>query len=381
MINIAVLGCTGSIGVQTLNVVRRYPRLFHISALCCGTNANLLIEQAKEFKPEFVGISDETQAHRLQELSYGCKTCAGKDAQIIAGALDSVDTVVCAVVGLAGIDGVISAVKSGKRVALANKETLVSCGELVMNLAKSTGAEIIPVDSEHSAIFQCLNADKKAPLRRIILTASGGPFRGKDKDFLSTVTPAQAVAHPNWNMGKKISVDSATMMNKGLEIIEARWLFNTQNIDYIIQPKSIIHSMVEFYDGSVFAQMARPTMEMPIQYALTYPERLDLEQPQFDFSTAIEFFPPNEETFPMPSYCRKALQIGGTMPAMINSANECAVKLFLEEKIGFTDIMKIVEHTLNNEKAVEYNSVEQIKAIHDEIFNKILNDYQSITEN
>ena len=381
MLNIAVLGCTGSIGVQTLNVVRRYSRLFHISALCCGTNANLLIEQAKEFKPEFVGISDEKQAHRLKELDYGCKTCVGKEAQIIAGAMDEVDIVVCGVVGLAGIDGVVSAVKSGKRVALANKETLVSCGQFVMNLAKTTGAEIIPVDSEHSAIFQCLNADKNARLRRIILTASGGPFRGKTKEFLSMVTPAQAVAHPNWNMGKKISVDSATMMNKGLEIIEARWLFNTQNIDYIIQPKSIIHSMVEFYDGSVFAQIARPTMEMPIQYALTYPERLDLGQAQFDFSQAIEFYPPDEETFPMPTYCRKALEIGGTMPAMINSANECAVKLFLEEKIGFLDIMKIVEHTLITERADEYNSVEQIKQIHDEIYNKIANNYRSITEN
>lgn len=381
MIGVAILGCTGSIGVQTLNVIRRYPRLFRVVALCCGTNANLLIEQAEEFKPEFVGICDESKANELKKLNYNCKTYAGNDAQTIAGAWTSADTVVCGVVGLAGITGVVSAINAGKKVALANKETLVSCGKFVMSLAKEKGVEIIPVDSEHSAVFQCLKSGRKADLSRIILTASGGPFRNKTREFLRSVTPEQAVAHPNWNMGKKISVDSATMINKGLEIIEAKWLFNTDNIDYIIQPDSIIHSMVEFNDGSVVAQIARPTMEMPIQYALTYPKRLDIGLGKFDFTKNIEFCKPNEELFPMPAYCKRALKVGKSMPAMINSANECAVKLFLERKIGFLDIMKIVEHILNKENATEYNDYRDIIKIHDEIYRKVEKDYKIITEN
>ena len=380
MINVAILGCTGSIGEQTLNVIRRYPRLFRVSALCCGTNAEILIKQANEFKPDFVAISDESKANELKVLNYGCKIYAGRDAQKIAGSLDGVDVVVCAVVGLIGIEGVVSAIKSGKRVALANKESLVSCGKYVTELALKCGAQIIPVDSEHSAIYQCLKSANRADLRRLILTASGGPFRNENREFLQSVTPEQAVKHPNWKMGKKISVDSATMMNKGLEIIEAKWLFETEKIEYIIQPESIIHSMVEFNDGSVIAQIARPTMEMPIQYALSYPERLSIGQEKFYFEKPIQFFKPNEELFPMPSYCYTALKVGKTMPAIINSANECAVKLFLERKIGFLDIMKIVEHTLNNESAYDYTDYTQIVELHEEIFRKIENDYYKILE-
>ncbi len=380
MINLCILGCTGSIGKQTLSVVRRYPNSFRVAALVCGSDADVLLRQAREFKPDFVGIADESKAYRLKELDYPCKTYAGEDAQEIAASIKEVDTVVAAVVGLNGLRGVVSAINNGKRVALANKDTLVGAGEYIMSLAKEKGVDILPVDSEHCAVFQCLKSGKKEEIRRIILTASGGPFRGKSKDELRSVTPAQAVKHPNWAMGKKISVDSATLMNKGLEIIEARWLFDCENIDYIIQPDSIIHSMVEFVDGAVMAQIARPTMEMPIQYALTYPERWDLGEAQFDFTKEIKFLAPDEENFPMPKYAKLALKIGGTMPAAINAANESAVDLFLKEKISFNDITKIVEHTLNSEKARKYADYKEIISLHKEIFARVQRDYGRITE-
>ncbi len=380
MVNLCILGSTGSIGKQTLSVVRRYPNFFRVSALVCGSDADILLQQAKEFKPDFVGIADKSKADRLKELDFSCKTYAGEDAQEIAASLTQVDTVVAAVVGLNGLKGVVSAINNKKRVALANKETLVGAGEYIMSLAKEKGVEILPVDSEHCAVFQCLKSGEKREVRRIILTASGGPFRGQKIDALRSVTPEQAIKHPNWSMGKKISVDSATLMNKGLEIIEARWLFDCENIDYIIQPDSIIHSMVEFVDGAVMAQIARPTMEMPIQYALTYPERWDLGEPQFDFTKDIKFLAPDEENFPMPAFAKRALKIGGTMPAMINSANEAAVDLFLNKKIGFTDIMKIVEHILNNEKANKYADYKEIISLHNEIFARVQKDYGRITE-
>ncbi len=375
MTNVCILGSSGTIGRQTLSVIRRYPQLFRVVALVCGSDADVLLSQAEEFKPEFVGISDETKSERIK-LSYKCDVFCGKDAQKIAAALPQVDVVVAAVVGLAGLEGVVSAINSGKRVALANKETLVACGEYVMKLASERGVEILPVDSEHCAIFQCLNAGEKRDLSRIILTASGGPFFNvNDKSELKNVTPEQAIKHPNWNMGKKISVDSATMMNKGLEIIEARWLFDCENIDYIIQPDSIIHSMVEFADGSVVAQIARPTMEIPIQYALTYPRHLPIDKKRFDFSRDIRFLQPKENIFPLPTICKAALKVGGTMPCAINAANEAAVALFLSGKIGFTDIIKVVEHTLNTEKACAYSSHLEILALHKEIVDKIYASY------
>ena len=371
MINVCILGSSGSIGKQTLSVIRRYSDLFRVVALVCGSDADILISQAEEFKPEFVGIADESKANKLK-LSYPCQVYAGKDAQKIAASLPSVDVVVAAVVGLAGLEGVVSAIKAGKKVALANKETLVSCGEYITNLAKEKNVDILPVDSEHCAVFQCLKSGEKRDVSRIILTASGGPFYGVlGREELASITPEQAVKHPNWSMGKKISVDSATMMNKGLEIIEARWLFDCKNIDYVIQPDSIIHSMVEYKDGAIIAQIARPTMEMPIQYALTYPRHLDMEEAKFDFSKDIRFLKKKEDLFPMPKFCKEALKIGGTAPCLVNAANEAAVALFLKRKISFTDITDIVEHTLNTGRFSDYTSYEEIIAMHDETVAKI----------
>lgn len=381
MIGVCVLGSTGSIGVQTLNVIRRNPDKFRVAALVCGGNAELLAKQANEFRPDFVGISDKTKLGELRgALNYKCEVCADPRVQQIAASLPQVDTVVAAVVGLKGLSGVLAAINAGKKVALANKETLVACGEFVMRTAKEKNVPVLPVDSEHSAVFQCLGCGKRADLRRVILTASGGPFRGKTRDELKDITPEQAVKHPNWSMGRKISVDSATMMNKGLEIIEARWLFDTEKIDYIIQPESIIHSMVEFKDGSVMAQIAKPTMELPISYALMYPDREEVGLPPFDFTRDIRFFAPDEVNFPMPAYAKRALSEGGTAPAILNAANEAAVELFLNRKIGFTDIFGIVGRSLDTEKATSYSSEEEIIEVHERIVTGIFDRFNYKTE-
>ncbi len=381
MIGVAILGCTGSIGKQTLDVVRQYKDEFRVCALVCGTDAVTLIKQAEEFRPEFVGIADETKREALCEIGYKCEICVGENAQEIAAALPSVDIVVASVVGLSGLKGVIAAINAGKRVALANKETLVACGKYVTELAAKKQVEILPVDSEHSAIFQCLDGGRREDLKRLILTASGGPFRGaKSRDELKNVTPEQAVRHPNWSMGKKISVDSATMMNKGLEIIEARWLFGTENIDYVIQPESIIHSMVEFNDGTVVAQIAPTDMTLPIQYALTYPKRVASKYGNYKFDRPITFIEPNEEVFPMPALAKAAMREGGTAPAILNAANEAAVELFLNGKIGFTDITSIVEHILDIEKATPYEDYREIIELHDKVCRAVNRDYKRISE-
>ncbi len=381
MIGVAVLGCTGSVGSQTLNVVRRFPDVFRIAALVCGADADTLLCQAEEFKPDFVGIADQKQADKLKKLSFPCKTYAGHDAQKIAAALPEVDVVVASVVGLNGLEGVISAINAGKKLALANKETLVACGQYVTELARKNNVPILPVDSEHSAVFQCLLSGKKADLKRIILTASGGPFfNAKSVDELKSVTPEQAVKHPNWSMGKKISVDSATMMNKGLEIIEARWLFDTYNVDYIIQRGSIIHSMVEFNDGSVIAQIAPPDMELPIQYALTYPDRPISGLNGFDFTKNITFDQPNEQLFPLPAIAKHAMRVGGTAPCIMNAANEAAVALFLARKIAFTDITRLVEHILNTEQASAYTDYREIIDVHTRVYDRVIADYAKILE-
>lgn len=381
MIGVAILGCTGSIGKQTLDVVRQYKDEFRVCALVCGTDAVTLIKQAEEFRPEFVGIADETKREALCEIDYKCEICAGENAQEIAASLPSVDIVVASVVGLSGLKGVIAAINAGKRVALANKETLVACGKYVTELAAKKHVEILPVDSEHSAIFQCLGDGRREDLKRLILTASGGPFRGaKSRDELKNVTPEQAVRHPNWSMGKKISVDSATMMNKGLEIIEARWLFGTENIDYIIQPESIIHSMVEFNDGTVVAQIAPTDMTLPIQYALTYPKRVASKYGNYKFDRPITFIEPNEEVFPMPGLAKAAMREGGTAPAILNAANEAAVALFLNGKIGFTDITSIAEHILDIEKATPYGDYREIIELHEKVCRTVNRDYKRISE-
>lgn len=381
MTGVCVLGSTGSIGVQTLNVVRRNPDRFRVVALVCGGNAELLAKQANEFRPVFVGISDKSKLDFLRgAINYDCEICADPKAQEIAASLCETDVVVAAVVGLKGLRGVLSAINSGKKVALANKETLVACGEYVMRLAKEKNVPILPVDSEHSAVFQCLECGRKADLRRIILTASGGPFRGRTRAELGGITPEQAVRHPNWSMGRKISVDSATMMNKGLEIIEARWLFDTVNVDYIIQPDSIIHSMVEFDDGSIIAQIAEPTMELPISYALTYPERVSCGIPPFDFSKDIRFFVPDEVNFPMPAYAKRALEAGGTMPAILNAANEAAVELFFNGVIGFTDIFDVARKAIDDATPAKYSSAEEIIEIHERTITDVFNRFNYGTE-
>ena len=381
MIGVAILGSTGSIGRQTLDVVRQYKDEFRVCALVCGTDAVTLIKQAEEFRPEFVGIADASKKDDLSAIGYKCETYAGEKAQEIAASLPSVDIVVASVVGLNGLKGVIAAINAGKRVALANKETLVACGKYVTELAQKKNVEILPVDSEHSAIFQCLGGGRREDLKRLILTASGGPFRGaKTREELKNVTPEQAIRHPNWSMGKKISVDSATMMNKGLEIIEASWLFGTENIDYIIQPESIIHSMVEFNDGTVVAQIAPADMALPIQYALTYPDRVPSRYGNFRFDRPITFMEPNEEVFPMPMLAKKAMKEGGTAPAILNAANEAAVALFLDGKIGFTDITDITEHILNTEKATSYSDYREIIELHKKVCATVARDYMKITE-
>ncbi len=380
MINVAILGSTGSIGRQTLSVIRRYPDKFRVRALVCGANSELLLSQAEEFCPDFVGIANENESKALSRLSYKAQIEVGYNAQTVAAALPFVDVVVAAIVGLDGLRGVIAAIEAGKNVAFANKETLVACGQCVMSMAREHGVSILPIDSEHCAVWQCLQNAKKDEVSRIILTASGGPFRGKDKDFLSKITPEMAIKHPNWNMGKKISVDSATMMNKGLELIEARWLFDCENVDYIIQPDSIIHSMVEYCDGAIIAQIASPTMEMPIQYALSYPERLPMEGAKFDFSKPIYFEKPNEDVFPLPKLARESLKAGGTAPAILNAANEAAVKLFLDRKISFTDITTIVANILDSELSTAYSDWREVELIHMSVCERVAREYKKLTE-
>ncbi len=346
MKNIAIIGSTGSIGTQTLDVVRANPDKFRVIALCAGNNAELLLAQANEFKPRFIGIANESLYEKIR--GYDGETACGEKVLEITASYNDVDLACVSVVGMVGLRAVFSAINSGKDVALSNKESLVAAGELVMRTARERGVNILPVDSEHSAIWQCLRAGNENEVKRIILTASGGAFRGKTTQFLKTVTPQQAVKHPNWSMGKKITVDSATMMNKGLEIIEARWLFDNENIDYIIHPQSIIHSMVEFVDGAIIAQMSQPDMKLPIMLALSYPQRISINAPQKSiFNETLQFLQPNENVFPMPKYAREALKIGGNAPCTLNAANEVAVDLFLHDKIKFTDIFDIAEKSLS----------------------------------
>lgn len=378
MINIALLGSTGSIGRSTLDVVRRHGDLFRVVSLVCGTDADLILRQAHEFNPRMVGVTSPRRGIVGSELPAGCSLVTGPSAQAEAASMAEADVVVAAVSGLAGISGVVAAIEAGKKVALANKESMVACGRYVTALAAARGAEIVPVDSEHSAIYQCLLGAGKG-VKRIILTASGGPFYSANSlDELKGITPEQAVRHPNWAMGKKISVDSATMFNKGLEIAEARWLFGTENVDYIIQPDSIVHSMVEFDDGSVMAQLAPPDMKLPIAFALTCPDRIDSGHGQFDFSRPVRFFPPKEDVFAMPAYMKEAMRRGGTLPAALSAADEAAVALFLAGKIAFTDIMRLVEHTLNSEEAAPYNDYRDIIEVHERVVKGIGADYKTI---
>lgn len=350
--NIAILGSTGSIGTQALDVVRANPEKFAVEVITANGNADLLIKQAIEFNPNAIVIADESKYNYVKDALNGkdIKVYAGNKAISQVVQMDSIDVVLAAIVGYAGLESTISAIKAGKQIALANKETLVVAGELVTRLAKEKGVNLYPVDSEHSAIFQCLAGEWHNPIEKIYLTASGGPFRGKDKAFLSTAKKEQALKHPNWDMGAKITIDSASLMNKGLEVIEAKWLFGLkpEQIDVIVHPQSIIHSIVQFTDGSMKAQMGLPDMKLPIQYALAYPERIKSDFPRFSFFNypQLTFEPADTKTFRNLALAFEAMHKGGNSPCVLNAANEVAVDAFLKDKIGFLQMSDVVEKCL-----------------------------------
>lgn len=364
---ISILGSTGSIGTQTLDVVKKNKDML-VYGLTTNSNIELLEEQIEIFKPQKVAVMDKDKAielaNRLKNNGLNIEVLNGIDGLIEIATLPEVDTVVTSVVGMIGLIPTLKAIESGKNIALANKETLVTAGEIVMDAANKKGVTILPVDSEHSAIFQCLQGNKKESVEKIILTASGGPFRSKPKDYLNNVTVEEALAHPNWDMGKKISIDSATMMNKGLEVIEAKWLFDLdiKQIDVIVHPQSIIHSMVEFKDASIMAQLGQPDMRGPIQYALTYPDRYESDIKRLDFTKCqdLTFEKADYEKFPCLQYAFDAIKIGGTMPAVLNAANEVAVEAFLNRKILFTDIGEIIHDTMKNHICINEPTLEQI---------------------
>ncbi|MDQ3191300.1 MAG: 1-deoxy-D-xylulose-5-phosphate reductoisomerase [Bacteroidota bacterium] len=347
--HIAILGSTGSIGTQALEVIKEHNEVFELEVITANFNADLLIKQAIEFKPNAVVIADESKyeyvSAALEPLDI--KVYAGIDSVAQVVEMEEIDIVLTALVGYAGLKPTLNAIKAGKQIALANKETLVVAGELVTSLAREKGVNIYPVDSEHSAIFQCLVGEFHNPIEKIYLTASGGPFRGKDAEFLKTVTKIQALKHPNWEMGAKITIDSATLMNKGLEVIEAKWLFNLkpEQIDVIVHPQSIIHSIVQFEDGSMKAQMGLPDMKLPIQYALSYPNRLKSNLKRFNFLDypALTFESPDKKTFRNLALAFEALNAGGNMPCVINAANEVMVDAFLKEKVAFFKMPDLIE--------------------------------------
>ena len=350
--NIGVLGSTGSIGTQTLDIIAEYPELFRASVLTARRQWRLLAEQALKYRPDLVVIGDEQYYEPLRAAlaGSGIEVAAGAKAIEEGAAHPATDTVVTAMVGYSGLLPTISAINSGKTIALSNKETLVVAGELITSLCRKNSVDIIPVDSEHSAIFQCLVGENRKEMRKIILTASGGPFRKLSKDQLSEVTPADALKHPNWDMGAKVTIDSASMMNKGFEMIEARWLFDCQpeRIEVAVHPQSIVHSMVEYRDGSVKAQLGVPDMHTPIRYALSYPSRLHTEARPMrleDYAT-LTFERPDLDKFPLLGYAFEAIRKGGTMPCILNAANEIAVQAFLEGRIRFTDMPEIARRTM-----------------------------------
>jgi 1-deoxy-D-xylulose-5-phosphate reductoisomerase len=347
--NIAVLGSTGSIGTQALDVIRCNPDIFRAEVLTAQNNAGLLINQAKEFRPNAVVIGNECHYQRVKdelEPLY-IKVFTGDESICEITEFDSIDMVLTAMVGFAGLKPTLKAIEAGKNIALANKETLVVAGHIITQAAMKAGVNIYPVDSEHSAIFQCLAGEFHNPVEKIFLTASGGPFRGKDKDFLKNVKKEDALKHPNWNMGCKITIDSATLMNKGLEVIEAKWLFALapHQIKVIVHPQSIIHSIVQFEDGSMKAQMGLPDMKLPIQYAMAYPERLKSDFPRFNFLDYPEltFEQPDTETFKNLSLAYKAMEEDGNMPCILNAANEVAVAAFLKDQISFLRMPDVIE--------------------------------------
>jgi len=349
---IAILGSTGSIGVQALEVIAKHPEKLQAEVLTARHNAALLIEQALAFNPNAVVIADDSLYEQVKRAlaSTNVKVYAGENALSSVLQMDSIDIVLTALVGYSGLKPTISAIQAGKEIALANKETLVVAGELITRLAREKGVNIYPVDSEHSAIFQCIVGEFHNKIEKIILTASGGPFRGKKRDELAAVTKAQALKHPNWTMGAKVTIDSATLMNKGLEVIEAKWLFGltAEQVEVVVHPQSIIHSMVQFEDGSIKAQMGLPDMRLPIQFALSYPERFASDFPRFNFNNypSLTFEKPDTETFRNLALAFEALKQAGNMPCVLNAANEIAVEAFLKDKVGFLGMTDIVEQCM-----------------------------------
>ena len=351
MKRIAILGSTGSIGTQALNVIRRHSDLYSVEVLCAGSNATLLIEQAKEFSPNAVVIADESKYETVKEelADTDVKVYAGEKAICSIMEMSSIDMVLSAIVGVAGLRPTMAALENGKPVALANKETMVVAGALVTAASARHRVPILPVDSEHSAIFQCL-VGEVSPVDKILLTASGGPFRGKKKEDLLQVTPEQALKHPNWHMGPKVTIDSATLMNKGLEVIEAKWLFgvDANDIEVLVHPQSVMHSAVQFADGSIKAQMGVPTMETPIQYALSFPEHIESYLPRLDLTkyAGLTFEQPDKSTFRCLDLAYEAIKRGGNVPCAMNAANEVAVQLFIKGKLRFLQIADYIEKSM-----------------------------------
>ena len=373
MKHVAIIGSTGSIGTQTLEIAR-WNQDIKICALSAGRNIDLLEKQAREFRPEIVGLWDEKLADELKDRlkDMDIRVVSGMDGLIEIAEYKTSDILVTAIVGMIGIRPTVAAIKAGKDIALANKETLVTAGHIIMPLAKEKGVSILPVDSEHSAIFQSLQGNTHDSIKKILLTASGGPFRGKSREFLKHVKLEDALKHPNWSMGRKITIDSATMVNKGLEVIEAKWLFDVapENIQVVIQPQSIIHSMVEYKDGAVIAQLGTPDMKLPIQYALFYPERRYMPGDRLDFTklSSIVIETPDMDTFLGLRYAYEAIGIGGSMPTVFNAANEYAVKQFLDRKIDFLDIYDIIRASMDHHKLIENPDIDEILATEQEVY-------------
>ena len=373
MKKIAILGSTGSIGTQTLDVVRANQDI-QVLGISAGRNVKKLEEQVREFHPRLVAVWDEEAAKdleiRLKDLNV--KVVSGMDGLLELAAMPDTEILVTAIVGMLGIRPTMEAIRAGKDIALANKETLVTAGHLIMPMAKEYGVQILPVDSEHSAIFQALNGEHKEEIHKLLITASGGPFRGKKREDLEKVTLADTLKHPNWVMGQKITVDSATLVNKGLEVMEARWLFgmDLDHIQVVVQPQSVIHSMIEFKDGGIMAQLGTPDMRLPIQYALYYPHRRYLDGERLDFAKLkqITFEEPDMETFLGLPMAIEASAKGGTMPTVFNAANELAVKKFLHQEIGFLDIYEIIGQSMSRHKRSENPDLEEILAVEEETY-------------
>ena len=376
MKNIAIIGSTGSIGTQTLDVVRANSDL-QVVALAAGNNVELLEQQAREFKPKYVCISSEEKAKELKEKLSDCnvKVLSGMEGLLEIAVMEESEILVTAIMGMIGIRPTIAAINAGKDIALANKETLVTAGHIIMPLAKKNNVNILPVDSEHSAIFQCLHGEKKEQLSKLIITASGGPFRGRKKEELADIQVEDALKHPNWAMGRKITIDSSTLVNKGLEVMEAKWLFDVplENIEVVVHPQSVIHSMVEFLDGGIIAQLGTPDMKLPIQYALYYPDRKFLAGERLDFAKlkTMTFEKPDMENFRGLALALEASKAGGSLPTVFNAANELAVAKFLDKKIKYLEIIEIIEACMSEHKIIANPTVEEILDVEQSVYEKI----------